>query len=208
MVKECLVEGKSEKTCLIVICHSDLNRINSMLVKHIRDIILKKNYRVITHDLVKEGFNATMSEREKESYFTTSYDSSDLVDYVDSLAVADALVVVFPVWWFGMPANLKGWFDRVWAPQVVFDHSDDLKGIYPKLLGLKNAIVVATYGCKWWVDYFVMFKSLSRILKKGIFGFSVPKCNLKIVSIYDSRSISLRQLSKKISEIDGVLNKW
>ncbi len=44
-----------------------------------------------------------------------------LAVYVDALQRADALVFCFPTWWLGMPAILKGYFDRVWRPGVAFD---------------------------------------------------------------------------------------
>jgi len=42
---------------------------------------------------------------------------------IDRLMSAEALVLVFPTWWFGFPAILKGWFDRVWAPGIAYDHA-------------------------------------------------------------------------------------
>jgi len=39
---------------------------------------------------------------------------------VERLLAAEGLVLVFPIWWFGFPAVLKGWFDRVWAPGFAY----------------------------------------------------------------------------------------
>lgn len=41
--------------------------------------------------------------------------SADIRAEQEKLDRADALVVQFPLWWFGMPAILKGWFDRVFV---------------------------------------------------------------------------------------------
>jgi len=35
---------------------------------------------------------------------------------------ADAVIFQFPLWWFGMPAILKGWFDRVWAYGLAYGY--------------------------------------------------------------------------------------
>ena len=58
---------------------------------------------------------------------------------MEKLQAAEALVLVFPTWWFGFPAMLKGWFDRVWAPGVAYDHASDLGPIRPRLDKLRHA---------------------------------------------------------------------
>ena len=40
--------------------------------------------------------------------------------HIDNLKWAEAILFVYPTWWYGLPAMLKGWLDRVWATDVVF----------------------------------------------------------------------------------------
>lgn len=47
--------------------------------------------------------------------FATGTQTADVEQEQRKLAAADALILVFPLWWFSMPAILKGWIDRVWA---------------------------------------------------------------------------------------------
>ena len=51
------------------------------------------------------------------------------------LAAAEVLILVFPTWWFGFPAILKGWFDRVWAPGVAYQPVPELRMMAPRLTG-------------------------------------------------------------------------
>lgn len=44
----------------------------------------------------------------------------DVAGEQDKLRRADAIVVQFPLWWYGMPAILKGWFDRVFVSGFAF----------------------------------------------------------------------------------------
>ncbi len=39
--------------------------------------------------------------------------ASDILDEIEKLEWCDALILQFPLWWFGLPAILKGWADRV-----------------------------------------------------------------------------------------------
>jgi NAD(P)H dehydrogenase (quinone) len=61
------------------------------------------------------------------------------------LTAAEALVVQFPTWCFGMPAMLKGFFDRLFMPGVAFDLTDHAK-VKPMLNNLTRIIGIVTYG--------------------------------------------------------------
>jgi NAD(P)H dehydrogenase (quinone) len=44
----------------------------------------------------------------------------DIVSEQEKLRRADALIVQFPLWWYGLPAILKGWFDRIFISGFAF----------------------------------------------------------------------------------------
>lgn len=53
--------------------------------------------------------------------------TADVKSEIDKLIWADALILQFPLWWFTMPAILKGWVDRVFAYGFAYgvgEHSD------------------------------------------------------------------------------------
>lgn len=53
--------------------------------------------------------------REQTRAVETGTLAADIVAEQEKLAAADLLILQFPVWWFGMPAIMKGWADRVFA---------------------------------------------------------------------------------------------
>lgn len=53
--------------------------------------------------------------RASEKAYTGRTLSADIVAEQEKLKWADAMVFQFPLWWYGMPAILKGWFDRVFV---------------------------------------------------------------------------------------------
>lgn len=67
----------------------------------------------------------------------------DVAREVDLVAGSDLLVLVFPVFWFSMPAILKGWIDRVFLSGVFYGG----KRLYDRggMRG-KRALVVASLG--------------------------------------------------------------
>ncbi|MEW2530998.1 NAD(P)H-dependent oxidoreductase [Streptomyces sp. NPDC047071] len=76
---------------------------------------------------------------------------SDISVEHDKLSWADTLVVQFPLWWYGMPAILKGWFDRVFVAGFAFG-VHDAQGRQVRYgegaLAGKRAMVVVTAGAR------------------------------------------------------------
>lgn len=67
----------------------------------------------------------------------------------DDILWADGLVIMYPVWWYGQPAILKGWIDRTFQNGFAFQWGKDgTKG----LLKHKKAIVIQTAGEKYETD--------------------------------------------------------
>ena len=75
-------------------------------------------------DLHAEGFNPlwSLDDIDRENTDDTPQDVSR---EQDRIARADAVCLVFPLFWWGMPAMTKGWIDRVWSWGWAYDQLDD-----------------------------------------------------------------------------------
>ncbi|MFO0188782.1 MAG: NAD(P)H-dependent oxidoreductase [Alphaproteobacteria bacterium] len=111
---------------------------------------------VVDHlDLYAEGFDPVLGRAERLGYHEVPANRAPVEAYVTRLLAAEALVFVFPVWCFGVPAILKGFFDRVFLPGVTFKLGAD--GVArPALTHLKHVVGITSYGRPWWVATFLM----------------------------------------------------
>ena len=78
-------------------------------------------------DLHAEGFHPVWQMADFEADFENSPDAApgDVRAEQARIERADALAMVFPLWWWGMPSMLKGWMDRVFAWGWAYDQLDD-----------------------------------------------------------------------------------
>lgn len=63
-----------------------------------------------------------------ERAYTEGHLAPDIRAEQHKLDWADTLIVQFPLWWYGMPAILKGWFDRVFVKGFAFGLTDPATG--------------------------------------------------------------------------------
>src|SRR5690606_10219737 len=60
-------------------------------------------------DLYAAGFDPVMSAEERRLYHEPEINRRPVEDHLDALFWAEALVFIYPTWWYGLPAMLKGW---------------------------------------------------------------------------------------------------
>jgi NAD(P)H dehydrogenase (quinone) len=96
-------------------------------------------------DLYAEKFDPVLSAEGRRSYHDPSINRAGLEAYVERLQRAEGIVLQFPVWTFGPPAMLKGFFDRLILPGVALDLSEPAK-VKPMLKNLRRIAGVTTYG--------------------------------------------------------------
>lgn len=93
--------------------------------------------------------SATVTEQSHLAYINGEI-AEDIKSEQQKVASADTLVFQFPLWWYGMPAILKGWFDRVFVKGFAFGVKDPETGRTLKYgdggLKGKRALTVLTAG--------------------------------------------------------------
>src|SRR6266478_5309006 len=121
----------------------------------VRDRVLAglgaQGHQIDELDLYAAHFDPVLSLAERAVYFKPGDNLAGIEDYVERLRAAEALVLCFPTWWYGMPAILKGWFDRVWVTGVAFTLPPGRGAIRPALHNIRKFAVVTTYGSPWWL---------------------------------------------------------
>lgn len=156
----------SAKNVLIIYAHPEHRSLNGSLhdftVRHLREA----GHQVEVSDLYAMRWKAQLDaedfpEREVSARFDPIKDShaaflqgqqtDDVAIEQAKLLRADAVILQFPLWWYSMPAIMKGWVDRVYAYGFAYgvgEHSDRHWGdrFGEGTLAGKRAMVMVTMG--------------------------------------------------------------
>jgi putative NADPH-quinone reductase len=100
-------------------------------------------------NLYDEGFEAAMSREERLNYHEVPDNiTPEIAPYVERLRAAEALVFIYPVWNYGFPAILKGYFDRIFIPGVAFEMSEggDRGEVKHCLNNIRKVAFITSYG--------------------------------------------------------------
>lgn len=147
------------KNILIVHAHPEPNSFCSALKQTAIDFFHSKNINTEIIDLYQVGFNPVGGKNDfislnDEVYFKYQMEQlnacknnlfvEDIKQNMDKLLQCDLLIFNFPLWWFGLPAILKGWVDRTFAMGLVYGNG---KGVYDNgIFKTKTAFACLTTG--------------------------------------------------------------
>jgi putative NADPH-quinone reductase len=130
---------------LVVHCHPD----PASFVASARDRALgaleHAGHVVRATDLYAEEFDPCFDEHDRRTHLEPGTTPA-LQRHADDLRWCDALVLVYPTWWSGQPAMLKGWIDRVWVNGVAWTLPAGANRVRPLLGNVRRIVVVTTHG--------------------------------------------------------------
>lgn len=129
---------------LVIFAHPVPESFSSALHDEVVKSLKDAGWEVDDCDLNKEGFSPVLTMEERRNYHDEDINIESVRPYAERLQKADAIFFVFPVWNFGYPAILKGFFDRVFLPGVSFDIVDGK--VRGKLDNIKTLVAITTYG--------------------------------------------------------------
>ena len=124
-----------KKKILIVHAHPEPTSLTRGLVEVSVETLQQQGHEVLLSDLYGMQWKAVFDEHdfpfradpqrlsfvtESGHSYATGQQAPDIESEQRKLLAADAVILQFPLWWFGMPAILKGWVDRVFANRLAY----------------------------------------------------------------------------------------
>ncbi|NNU81117.1 NAD(P)H-dependent oxidoreductase [Halovulum dunhuangense] len=167
------------------------------------ETLTARGWEVDDCDLYAEGFDPVLSAGERRGYHDLATNTAPVASYVERLRGAQALVLCYPVWNFGYPAILKGFFDRVFLPGVSFRLVDG--HVRPNLTNIRKVAAVTTYGGTR-VRAFVAGDPPRRLTKRTL-RYVTQARKMRYLALYDmnraddaARGAFVRRVTREMQE--------
>ena len=117
----------------------------------------------------------------------------DLLEAWEKITWADHIVIVYPIWWGGMPGVMKSFFDRLFLPGMAFQYREN-SVFWDKLLSGKTGHIIATMDSPSWYFKWVYHSHSIRQLKKNILEFcGISPVKVTLITSMRKSSVTYRQ---------------
>ncbi len=154
---------------LIVYAHPNPLSFNGAISQVVKEEVEKKGGQVKLKDLYAMNWNPVLSENDFQGFHTGSV-PEDIKSEQADVSWADMVIMISPIWWYSVPAILKGYIDRVFSIGFAYEYTPN--GPQGKLSG-KKALLITTSGAdEQMAQAGGMIDSIKRSMVDGFFGFS------------------------------------
>lgn len=187
---------------LLVYCHPDPGSFSAALRATAEETLSGRGHELRVLDLYAEGFQPVLTREERAVYLTDpAVIEASVQAHVDGLRWAEHLMFVFPIWFYGPPAMLKGWLERVWLPGVAF-LPPRRKGS-PAIPGLRHirCLTVITHGGSpwWWLK--LIGDPARRLFFRGLRALMAKDCKTTWLQLHNMNNVSRGECTAFIARV-------
>lgn len=196
MILKCIMQDLF-MNYLLINSHPYLESFHRNASKHIKEILSKKG-NCSEIDLILDQFDPTMYAQDLHLWAKGIPCNSLVQSYQQRIEQADVLLFMFPVWWGGIPAVLKGFLDKVLLPGWAY--RENSFGILQGKLQPKRAIVISTMHTPGFAFRLYFQNPIKNSLIKG----TLKPCGLRIqkyMQIGGLSSSNKKRAQKKMQKI-------
>lgn len=192
---------------LIVYNHPYSGSFCNAILNAVTNGLQKAHHQVDLIHLNRDNFNPVMTEADLKAFIAHKPIDPQVIQYNERLKAADHLIFIFPIWWDIMPAQTKGFIDRVLFPGVVYDHHPRGFGLIPLLKNLKSITLITTMNKPRWLYALFIGNLIQKVMLKSVFKTMGYK-NLSWISFtavkavgHQKRVMWLQKLENKFQHI-------
>lgn len=153
---------------VIVFAHPGENSFNHAILQRAVNACQRRGISVTLRNLYQMNFQPVLSEQDMQRIEAKQV-SPDVAEEQQLIAACDMLVMIFPVWWWGPPAILKGWIDRVFTNGFAFHYQE--KGPVGLLLGKQAALFTTTRESQAEMKKAGYDQLITQQVAKGVLSF-------------------------------------
>ena len=193
---------------LVVYCHPRDGSFNAAIRDTVLDKLRKAGAEVRLIDLYKSGFQPVLTAEELDCYEDTSCNCDPVREHTDDIRWCDTLIFVYPTWWYGMPAMLKGWLDRVLVPGLAFlmpDAQND--NIRPGLTHITRLGVFTTCGASWWLTRIIGAPG-KRTLLRGLRFICAKGCKTAYAAQHLMDSSTAESRARHLQKVEAEMDRF
>lgn len=188
---------------LVIFSHPSSESFGAALFQMACRTLRAAGHELRCHDLYREGFNPVLPEEEWKIYLSQTQSIIDKhPDHVEDLLWAEGLVIIYPTWYYGAPAMLKGWLERVWLPGVTFEISDGKqRRPKPKMNHIRLFVGITTSGSPWW--WIKLIRDPGRSLwTRGLRILFNRRCRVKWLQLYNMNHTTEADRSAFLAKVE------
>ena len=181
---------------LIIYTHPSPTGFNAAILKEVQSNLSKK-HEVKTLDLYAENFDPIL-RFDQEHRRRDLHKDPEMAEYRDLITWADQLIFIFPIWWSGMPAILKGFIDRVFAADFAYSYKK--VGLQGHLQG-KSGWIITSHNTPGFALPFV--QDYGKVLKNQILKpCGITPVKLTVLNSVERKTDQERQeMLKKVGQL-------
>ncbi len=187
---------------VIIYAHPWEKSFNHAILKKVSSGLEKAGIEVDLIDLHKEKFDPVLPVEDLALYSKGETCDPEITAYQSRINEADHLFFIFPVWWYDVPAILKGFLDRVLLKHWAYEYTPS--GLPKGMLGfIKKATVISTMKSPAWYYRLLYGNSLKKSFIKGTLKF----CGIKKVdwiNLCNIEGMGDEKRQKKLTLIETV----
>lgn len=185
----------------IILAHPWHGSFNKSILDSIITKLEEKSREYHIIDLNKDGFDPVFSEEELKLYKDGGYHDDQVGNYQSILNKSSELIIIFPIWWYNMPAILKGFIDKVMLKGFAYTKSS-AGFLVGSLKNIKRTFVITTSEAPTWY-----LKLMGNPIKGVLIGSTLKQIGLKNVKWLNSENTTSGAHEKRQKFLDKVLQK-
>lgn len=191
---------------LVIYCHPNPESFTAAVKDRAIASLKEAGHGVDLIDLYAEGFDPVMSRDERAGYHTREENRRPVEAHLARVQAADGLLFIYPTWWYGQPAMLKGWLDRVLIPHEAFSMPEGNQPIRGLMTNIRFLGAITSLGSPlWW--WWIVGRPGQRILMTGIRALCGPICKTKWLALHRIDVVGEKERKAFLDRVDFAMSR-